>query len=253
MPSPSSSKYRLVKLEAFLITLALLMLMNITLVQGKRTLLDGTHYYAIGYWYSETNIKNQTLGMSGMIEVYDNKIKGTGKYIVEFVQILFSDGSWMQIGYQKKSTGERVYYYEYFIYLTGNWSKIVPFGNAPAGAVSTFMVYRVGSSNNGWRWRAVKDGNTIIETIFPSKYSLGRAEAALESLDANEEITYNDGRGRFTSLKYYDGITWKNWNAIKFTNGSGKSGAEYPPDPPYHAEPLDTNAFKTWGDYDADP
>ncbi len=107
------------KLGAFTITLALLMLTDTTLVQGKETLPDGTHYYAIGYWYSDVNIKNQTLGMSGMIKVYDDKIKGAGKYMVEFVQILFSDGSWMQIGYQKKSTGERVYYYEYFIYSTG--------------------------------------------------------------------------------------------------------------------------------------
>ncbi|MEM1569875.1 MAG: hypothetical protein QXM89_02305 [Candidatus Bathyarchaeia archaeon] len=63
----------------------------------------------------------------------------------------------------------------------------------------------------------------------------------------------NDGRGRFTELKYYYGGSWSSWNAIKFTNGSGKAGMEYPPDPPYRAKALDTNGLITWGDYDADP
>lgn len=193
------------------------------------------HYYAIGFWYDPINLNNQTLGVSGRITVYDNKIKGTGKYIVEFVQILFSDGSWMQIGYQKKSTGERVYYYEYFIRSTGDYSGIVPFGNAPAGAVPTFMVYRVSSSNNGWKWRAIKDGNIIIDKIFPSKYSYGRAEAVFESVDSSDKTSYNQGIGLFTTLKYSYGGIWSNWNRIKFTNGSGKAGAEFPPDPPYHA------------------
>jgi len=236
------------------VALALLIAVNTIPAQCKEALPDGTHYYAIGYWYSATNINNQTLGVTGMITVYDNKIKGTRQHILEFVQIIFSDGSWMQIGYQKKkSTGQLVYYYEYFIYSAGDWSGVNPFGSATPGAVPILMVYRISPSNSEWKWRAVKDGVKIIDKTFPSKYSSGRAEAALESLDLNEDITYNDGRGRFTSLKYYDGSTWKNWNAIKFTNGSGEGGMEGLPDPPYHAMPLDTNAFKTWGDYDADP
>ncbi|MEM1569952.1 MAG: hypothetical protein QXM89_05345 [Candidatus Bathyarchaeia archaeon] len=127
------------------------------------------------------------------------------------------------------------------------------FEKATAGSVPEFKIYRSGSSNSGWVWKLLKDGVLKKQLSLPSAYSTGRAEAAFESIDSSEEITYNQGTGLFTTLKYYYSGSWLNWNAIKFTNGRGKAGAEYPPDPPYHAKALNTNAFKTWGDYDADP
>lgn len=42
-----------------------------------------------------TNINNQTLDVSGRIMVYDNKIKGNGLRVYEFMRILFSNESWI--------------------------------------------------------------------------------------------------------------------------------------------------------------
>lgn len=78
-----------------------------------------------------------------------------------------------------------------------------------------------------------------------------RTEAALESVDS-AKTTMNDVRGRITELKYYYVGSWSNWNAIKFTNRSGKAGMEYLPNPPYCAKALNINRFIAWGDYDVD-
>jgi len=48
-----------------------------------------------------TNINNQTLGVSGRIMVYDNKIKGNGLRVYEFMRILFSNESWIWIGVRR--------------------------------------------------------------------------------------------------------------------------------------------------------
>jgi hypothetical protein len=201
------------------------------------------HFYARGYWYSSINISNKTQGVSGRITVYDNKIKGTGVCVFECVNILFGDGSWIQIGYEKNLEGnmELKYYYEYYIF-----PDIPPvpytFGSASAGEAPSFSIYCSGSSNNGWIWKLTKDGVLVVQLTIPTEHGSGRAEAFFESVDATKEVSYNQGTGRFTELKYYYGGAWSNWDAIKFIIYT-----------PYHAKPLDTNKFQTWGDYDADP
>lgn len=174
--------------------------------------------------------------MSGRITVYNNKIKGTGICIFECVNMMFSDGSWIQIGYEKNWEGnmELKYYYEYYFPLYAQYDLIC-FENAIAGSAPTFKIYRSGFSNNLPVWKFIKDGVTVLTMIAPNaKYSSGKAEAFFESVDDTEEVSYNQGMGRFTELKYYYGGVWSNWNAIKFTVDS-----------PYHAMPLDTNKFET--------
>ena len=156
--------------------------------------------------------------------------------------MMFDDDSWIQIGYEKNLEGnmELKYYYEYFIISSGYTSNT--FGSASAGEAPSFSIYRSGSSNNGWIWKLTKDGVLVAQPTVPLGYSSGRAEAFFESVDATKEVSYNQGTGRFTELKYYYGGAWSSWNAIKFIVYA-----------PYHAKPLDTNKFQTWGDYDADP
>lgn len=242
MPSRSSNSSKI------LVALGIILLLSITQRSTCTVSSNASEnrFYAIGFWYSSTNINNQTLGVSGRITVYDNKIKGTGLRVYEFVQILFSDGSWIQIGYVKYLSGQLEYYWEY-LFAAAPPPSFYPIGPAKAGETPLFKIYRSDTTT----WKLLKDGSQWKITA-PSGYSRGRAEAALESVDSAKK-TMNDGRGRFTELKYYYGGSWSNWNAIKFTNGSGKAGVEYPPDPPYHAKASDTNGFITWGDYDADP
>ncbi|MEM2848711.1 MAG: hypothetical protein QXI36_00350 [Candidatus Bathyarchaeia archaeon] len=252
MPGRSSNSSKLVA-----IVVVILLTVISTPVQSSKhphTPECNYRYYAIGFWYNPVNLNNQTLGVYGRITVYDNKINGTGVRVLEFVQILFYDGSWLQIGYLKEgSTGELKYYWEYCIYAWSDPYDEDLFEDATTGSVPEFKIYRLGASGSDWVWDLLKDGLLAKRMIIPQRYSTGRAEAALESVDSSDEITYNEGTGLFTSLKYYYGGSWSNWNAIKFTNGRGKAGAEFPPDSPYHVKALNTNAFKTWGDYDADP
>ncbi|MEM2373691.1 MAG: hypothetical protein QXI11_04535 [Thermoproteota archaeon] len=117
MPGLLSSSSKVIMM---IVVVAVLLVGVATPVRGKgHTSECNWHYYAIGFWYDPINLNNQTLGVSGKITVYDNKIKGTGRWIVEFVQILFYDGSWLQIGYEKnrEGTGELKYYWEYCIYV----------------------------------------------------------------------------------------------------------------------------------------
>ncbi|MBS7611131.1 hypothetical protein KEJ27_02800 [Candidatus Bathyarchaeota archaeon] len=202
------------------------------------------HFYARGYWYFSININYQTLGVSGRITVYNNKIKGTGICIFECVNTMFSDGSWIQIGYEKNWEGnmELKYYYEYYIVRATPQPILTPFKSASAGEVPSFNIYRSGSLNNGWVWKMIKDGSLVQQLTLPSFYASGKAEAFFESVDTTKEMSYNQGTGRFTELKYYYGGVWSSWDAIKFIVDS-----------PYHVKPLDANKFETWGDYDADP
>ncbi len=94
-----------------------------------------------------------TLGVSGRITIYNNEIKSTRICVFECVNVMFSDGSWIQIGYEKNWEGnmELKCYYEYYIIPQQLLGPILnPFKSASAGEVPSFNIYRSGSLNNEW-------------------------------------------------------------------------------------------------------
>lgn len=173
----------------------------------------GNHCYAIG-------VLSDVGGTYGNMNINAGNFVESGKGIANALWIVFDNGDWLEIGWQKgdmspcnDTTASYYYFYKKGAVKTGSC-----LGNT-SGSTDTFQISDANEDNT---WQLKMNGLTKLSIGMGT--NTGQAQAGGESTDDDNSLN----NGKIQSQQYYDpsSNTWDDWASPAFTSND---------DPPYDA------------------
>lgn len=174
---------------------------------------SGNHCYAIG-------ALNNVGGTYGNMNINAGNYVESGKGIANALWIVFDNGDWLEIGWQKgdmvpcnDTTASWYYYYKKGAVRTGSC-----LGNT-SGSTDTFQI---SDANEDYTWQVKMNGLTKLNINMGD--NVGDASSGGESTDDDNSLD----NGKVANQQYYDPTsnTWEYWDSSAFTSND---------DPPYDA------------------